>query len=115
MIWSAIPLAWKIGAIAALVALIAGGYFAWRGHERALGAAAVELADAKAVAAQQAKDAVLNRQLAVKLQARVTLLEDIAAQGGRRIENTPLEPGSDAEAAAAATVRCMLDPALCPK
>ncbi len=68
---SAIPLAWKIGGVLFLVALLGGGYLAWAAHERAMGAAAVELANANAVIKAHEADAKANAlavaQLAQKL------------------------------------------------
>lgn len=66
-----IPLPWKIGAGVFLAFLVAGGYFAWAAHEQAIGAAAVDLKNAKAVIAQHELDKTKNaesiRQLAQKL------------------------------------------------
>lgn len=66
-----IPMAWKIGGIMFLVALLGGGYLAWSAHERAMGAAAVELANANAVIKAHEADAKANAlavaQLAQKL------------------------------------------------
>ena len=68
---SLVPLPWKIGGLLLLVLMLAGTYAAWAAHERALGAAAVELANAKAVLAQREADAQANAvvvaQLAQKL------------------------------------------------
>ena len=69
---SPIPLPWKIGAIVFLVVLLGGAYFAWAQHQQAIGAAKVELANAKAVIKQREEDAKENAkaiaQLAQKLQ-----------------------------------------------
>lgn len=66
-----IPTAWKVGGVLFLLALLGGGYLAWAAHERALGAAAVELANAKAIIVQREADAKANAiavaQLAQKL------------------------------------------------
>lgn len=99
-----VPLA--LGAL--LAAGLVGAYFAWQDHERTLGAAKVEAADAKAVAAQATKDAKLSAALAVKLQGQVSQLQTIAAAGGQRIDLEPMQPGSAAEIDAAKAVRCML-------
>lgn len=96
-------------------ALIFGGYEAWAYHERSLGAAKVEASNFAALAAQNLKDAATNQKLAVALQAKITQLEAIAAAGGAKIDLLPIEPGSPADEAAAATVRCMLDASLCAK
>lgn len=93
------------------VLIVAG----WAYHERELGAAKVEASNFAALAAQNLKDAATNQKLAVELQAKVTQLEAIAAAGGAKIDLLPIEPGSPADEAAAAAVRCMLDEKLCVK
>lgn len=93
--------------------LVTGVYFGWQYHERALGAAQVEASNMAAIAQQNLKDAVLNKNLAVKLQARVSQLEAAAQAGNQAIDMAPVDPGSPADEAAAAAVNCMLDPATC--
>ncbi len=88
--------------------LVGGLYFGWAYHERKLGAAEIEKSNAEAIAAQNMKDAVLNKQLAIKLQARVTQLEEIARRGNQSIDAAPVDPGSAADEAAAAAVNEML-------
>ncbi len=86
----AIPLAWKLGALAFLVALVAGSYFAWAAHERALGAAAVEVADAKAIAKQKEADAALSARLVEEREARIRTLEASAQQVKEIIRYVPV-------------------------
>lgn len=93
--------------------LVTGVYFGWQYHERKLGAAEVEASNMAAIAQQNLKDAVLNKNLAIKLQARVTQLEEIARQGNQNIDAAPVDPGSPADEAAAAAVNCMLSPETC--
>lgn len=95
--------------------LIAGVYFGWAAHEKQLGAAEVEASNMAAIAQQNLKDAVLNKQLAVKLQARVTQLEAIAQAAGQAIDQQPIDPGTPADEAAASAVNCMLDQNQCSK
>lgn len=85
-----IPTAWKIGGALLLVALVVGGYFAWAHHQRALGAAAVEIADAKAVAAQKEKDAALSADLVAQREARIRQLEASAQQVREVIRYVPV-------------------------
>ena len=85
-----IPTAWKIGGAVLLVALIVGGYFAWAHHQRALGAAAVEIADAKAIAAQKEKDAALSADLVAQREARIRQLEASAQQVKEIIRYVPV-------------------------
>ncbi len=87
---AAIPLAWKLGGIAFLVALVAGSYFAWAAHERALGASAVEIADAKAIAAQKEKDAALSAKLVQQREDRIRELEASANQVKEVIRYVPV-------------------------
>jgi|GEM_PF-5567442 len=108
-----IPLPWKIGASIGLLIALWGGYEAWAYHERSLGAANLAAKNAQAIAKQQAEDAALNRKLAIALQARVTQLEAVATAAGQKIDQDPVEPGSQADVDAAAAVRCMLDKTLC--
>lgn len=75
-----IPTAWKIGGIAFLAALLVGGYFAWAAHQRALGAAAVEIADAKAIAKQRETDAALSAKLVKDREDKIRALEASAQQ-----------------------------------
>lgn len=85
-----IPTAWKIGGAALLVALVVGGYFAWAAHQRALGAAAVEVADAKAFAKQKEKDAALSASLVAEREARIRALEASAQQVREVIRYVPV-------------------------
>lgn len=85
-----IPAAWKIGGVLLLLTLVVGGYFAWAAHQRALGAAAVEIADAKAVAAQKEKDAVLSAGLVAEREARIRTLEASAQQVREVIRYVPV-------------------------
>jgi hypothetical protein len=85
-----IPTAWKLGGAVLLVALVVGGYFAWAHHQRALGAAAVEIADAKAVAAQKEKDAALSADLVAQREARIRQLEADARQPRAAIQRAPV-------------------------
>lgn len=87
---SLIPTAWKIGGAVLLVAVVVGGYFAWSAHQRALGAAAVEIADAKAVAAQKEKDAALSADLVAQREARIRQLEASAQQVREVIRYVPV-------------------------
>ncbi len=105
---SLIPLPWKIAGIAFVVLVLAGAYFGWQAHERALGAAAVELADAKAVAAQAVKDKAEATKLLVTLQANLTKMQATTNAGNAKIDLEPVVPGSAAEADAAAAIRCLL-------
>jgi hypothetical protein len=93
--------------------LVTGAYFGWAAHEKKLGAAEVEASNMAAIAQQNLKDAALNKALAVKLQARVTQLEEIARQGNQNIDAAPVDPGSPADEAAAKAVNCMLDQSQC--
>lgn len=85
-----IPTAWKLGGAAILVALVVGGYFAWAAHQRALGAAAVEIADAKALAAQKEKDAALSADLVARREARIRQLEASAQEVREVIRYVPV-------------------------
>jgi uncharacterized iron-regulated protein len=95
--------------------LITGVYAGWAYHERELGAAKVEASNMAAIALQNQKDAALNKALAVKLQVRITQLESIAQAAGQKIDQEPIDPGSPADADAAAAVNCMLDQTQCVK
>lgn len=97
----------------AVLLLVTGLYFGWQHHQREIGAAKVEASNAKAIAAQNAKDAKLKEALAIKLQARVKQLEDVTVAAGQKIDEIPIEPGSEVDNAAAEAVRCMLDETLC--
>lgn len=105
----------KIAPYAVGLLLIFGAYEAWAYHQRELGAAQVEASNMAAIAQQNLKDAVLNKQLAVKLQARVTQLESVAQAAGQAIDLQPVDPGTPADDAAAAAVNCMLDENQCSK
>lgn len=85
-----IPTTWKIGAALFLVALVVGGYFAWAAHERALGAAAIEVADAKAVADQKTKDAALSAKLVTEREDRIRQLEADAQQPRAVVQKAPV-------------------------
>lgn len=85
-----IPTAWKIGGIVLLIALVVGGYAAWAHHQRALGAAAVELADAKAIAVQKEKDAELSAALVAKREDRIRQLEADAQQPRAVVQRAPV-------------------------
>lgn len=85
-----VPTAWKIGGIVALVAIVVGGYFAWSAHQRALGAAAVEVADAKAVADQKTKDAALSAIIVAERENRIRQLEASAQQVREVIRYVPV-------------------------
>lgn len=85
-----IPTAWKIGGALLLVALLIGGYFAWAAHQRALGAAAVEVADAKAIAKQKENDAKLSADLVEKREARIRQLEADARQPRAAVQRAPV-------------------------
>lgn len=89
--------------------LVTGVYFGWQYHERELGAAQVEASNMAAIAMQNQKDAALNKALAVKLQARVSQLESVAQAAGTKIDQEPIDPGSPADADAAAAVNQMLE------
>ncbi len=110
---SMIPLPWKIGGIAFVLLVLAGAYFGWQAHERLLGAAAVELADAKAVAAQAVRDREAAAKLLVTLQANLTRMQAIASAGNAKIDLEPVVPGSPAEIDAAAAIRCLLQKTDC--
>lgn len=103
-----IPLPWKLGAVAALLLSLFGGYEAWAYHERSLGAAKLEAANQKAIVDQQAKDAKQSAALLVQLQAKVTALSDIATKAGQKIDLEPVLPGSPQEQDAAEAIRAML-------
>lgn len=100
-----IPIAWKIGGIAFLIALVAGGYFAWAAHERSLGEAALALKNAHAVIAQREIDAKENAkvvaQLAQKLQDTetkvITVTEKIYAAPVTRdcAQSAPMRAAND--------------------
>lgn len=85
-----IPTAWKIGGAIFLIALLTGGYFAWAAHQRALGAAAVELADAKAIAKQREADAALSAKLVEQSEAKIRQLEADAQQPRTVIQRAPV-------------------------
>lgn len=108
-----VPVWVKLAVVGGVALAAFGGYQAWAYHERAIGAANLEAANAKAVVAQQARDAKLSTALLIKLQEEKTALEKIAAAAGAKIDLQPVEPGSAAEQAAAQAVRCMLDETLC--
>lgn len=103
-----VPLPWKIGAAVGLALALWGGYEAFVYHERSLGAAKLEAANAKAIVAQQAKDAKQSAALLVVLQARNTQLEAIATKAGAQIALEPVLPGSPQEQDAAEAIRAML-------
>ena len=67
-----IPTAWKIGGALFLVALLAGGYFAWTAHERALGESALALKNANAVIAQRELDAKENARVVAQLAQKLS-------------------------------------------
>lgn len=104
-----VPLPWKIGGIVFLALAAFGSYQGWAYHERTLGAAKVEAANAKAIVKQQEKDAKQSTALLVQLQAKVTALSDIAAKAGQKIDLEPVLPGSPQEQDAAEAIRAMLD------
>lgn len=104
---SALAIKLLVGVIG--IALVTGLYFGWQQHERALGAANVEASNFAAIAQQNMKDAVLSKQIAIKLQARVSQLEAAAQQGNAAIDLAPPDPGSPADEAAAAAVNAMLE------
>lgn len=104
-----VPLA--VGAV--LLAGAVGGYFEWRAHQRALGAALVEASDAKAVAAQAVADKAAATKLLITLQANLTKMQATTAAGTAKIDLEPVVPGSPAEADAAATIRCLLQKTDC--
>jgi hypothetical protein len=85
-----IPTAWKIGGALLLAALVVGSYFAWAAHEKALGAAAIEVADAKAVADQKTKDAALSADLVAQQEAKIRTLEASAQQVREVIRYVPV-------------------------
>ena len=76
-----------------LVAGLVAGYFGWQHHERALGAALVEAADAKAVAEQREKDARLSAELVARQAAELDALRNRAATIITRIERVPVTTG----------------------
>src|SRR5436189_151148 len=86
----ALPLAWKIGGIAILIVMLAGGYAAWTYHQREIGAAKVIAADAEAVARQKAKDAETSARLVNELEAKNRALEASAAQVREVIRYVPV-------------------------
>lgn len=81
-----VPLA--LGAL--LIAGLVGGYFAWAAHQRAIGAAAVEVADAKAIAKQKEEDAKLSAKLVADREARIRALEASAQQVREVIRYVPV-------------------------
>lgn len=103
-----IPLPWKIGGAIGLLVVIGGFVTGFIYHERSLGAAELEAANAKAIVAQQAKDAKQSAALLVQLQAKVTALSDIASKAGQKIDLEPVQPGSPQEQDAAEAIRAML-------
>lgn len=70
--------------------LITGIYFGWQYHERKLGAAAVEVADAKAVADQKTKDAALSAIIVAERENRIRQLEASAQQVREVIRYVPV-------------------------
>lgn len=85
-----IPTAWKLGGVAILVALVVGAYFAWAAHQRALGAAAVEIADAKAIAKQKEDDAILSARLVTEKEDKIRQLEADARKPRGAIQRAPV-------------------------
>ena len=86
---SLIPLTWKIGAGIGLLLALFGGYEAFVYHERALGAARVEAADAKALAKQLADDKALSDSIVAKQQIALSALESKSATIVTRYRDAP--------------------------
>lgn len=97
------------------ILLVAGVYFGWASHEKALGAAQIEASNMAEIAMQNQKDAATNKKIAVQVQAQKTQVEAKAQAAGVKIDTDPVEPGSQADIDAAAAVNCMIDEATCPK
>lgn len=87
-----IPLWMKAAAVAFVLSVVIGGFFAWRAHERAIGAAAVEAADAKALAEREKKDADLNRRL---LEGRDLYIRELESSAGGQVRTVYATPKSD--------------------
>lgn len=85
-----IPTSWKIGGALVLILILVGAYAAWAAHQRALGAAAIEVADAKAIAAQKEKDAKLSADLVAAREARIRQLEADAQQPRAAVQRAPV-------------------------
>ena len=97
-------LIWKLISGGVLLLALTGAYFGWQHHERMLGAAAIEAADAKALAQQKTKDAELSAALVTDLQNKLTNREATAQPVREVIRNVTTPCGSasgpDVDAAA---------------
>lgn len=85
-----IPTAWKIGGAVFLIALLAGGYAAWAHHQRALGAAAVELRNAQAIIAQREMDAKENAKAIAQLAQKLSDTETKVITVTERVYAAPV-------------------------